>query len=91
MYSYPKTTEEYWKIVEEYWDNISSILHNFLPPTDVALAESYRKEQNKEIVSLFNNAWHNAPDSPTIHSIPSWFIFCDLCSESYVLYDDEEE
>lgn len=38
-----------------------------------------------------NAAWATAPDDRSIHSIPSWGVLCDLCSEEYVLYQDEEE
>lgn len=38
----------------------------------------------------FHWAWEAAPDTITIHSIPSWSVFCDLCSETWVFQPDEE-
>lgn len=90
-YHYPTNREEYWQIVEEHWDNLKDILDRFLPAEDVAKAEQMRTDKNRELAHLFNDAWFNAPDNRSIHSIPSWHVLCDLCSESYVLYDEDEE
>jgi hypothetical protein len=57
----------------------------YLDPDDL---DKWAKERNSEIASVFNNAWFNAPDSGRIHLIPAWHIFCDLCSESYLLNDN---
>lgn len=90
-YRYPTNREEYWNIVEKYWDNLNDILRHFLPPQEYDKVDTLRRTQSRELAHLFNNAWSNAPDSPSIHSIPSWHVLCDLCSESYVLYDEGEE
>ena len=89
-YSYPKTKEEYWDTVDKYWENLYDILYMFLPIDDVEHADHFRLEKNPEITKLFNDAWWAAPDSPSIHSIPSWHVLCDLCSESYLVYEGEE-
>lgn len=90
-YSYPKTKEEYWETVDKYWENLFDILYMFLPKEDVTHADHLRLEKNPDISKLFNDAWWAAPDSPSIHSIPSWHVLCDLCSESYLLYEGEED
>lgn len=87
---YPKNAEEYWQIVDAYWANLYNILARFLPKDQLAQADNLRLNKNPEIARLFNAAWGNAPDSPSIHSIPSWRVLCDLCSEEYVLYDESE-
>jgi hypothetical protein len=46
------------------------------------------KERSPAIGSIFNNAWFKAPDDGRIHLIPAWHIFCDLCSESYLLHEN---
>jgi hypothetical protein len=83
-YSYPTTKEEYWAIVDKYWPEIKDILLKFtyLDPDDL---DKWAKERNSEIASVFNDAWFNAPDNGRIHLIPAWHIFCDLCSETYLL------
>lgn len=91
MYHYPTNKEEYWSIVEEHWVNLKDILEMFLPSEDVEKADQMRITKNRELAHLFNDAWFNAPDNRGIHSIPSWHVLCDLCSESYVLYDEGEE
>lgn len=39
--------------------------------------------------SLVQNLWAALPDSPTIHSLPSWGLLCDLCSENFHVLDLE--
>lgn len=90
-YSYPKNEEEYWNIVDSHWDKLYDILACFLPRERLATADNLRLSKDPKIARLFNEAWFNAPDSPSIHSIPAWHVLCDLCSESHVLHEDEEE
>lgn len=87
-YSYPTNKEEYWNIVDQHWENLYNILHMYLPQKDLAKADNFRLSKNPEISNLFNKAWENAPDIRGIHSIPSWYVLCDLCSGSYVLHDN---
>ncbi|MGE3320394.1 MAG: hypothetical protein AB7I18_13960 [Candidatus Berkiella sp.] len=89
-YSYPKTKEEYWDTVDRYWEDLYDILVRYLPKEDLAKADHYRLEKNPAVSKLFNDAWWNAPDHRSIHSIPSWHVLCDLCSESYLVYEGEE-
>lgn len=87
-YSYPKTREEYWNIVDAHWENLYNILTSFLPREQLKEADDLRLNKDRRIVKLFNDAWWNAPDNRSIHSIPDWHILCDLCSESCVLADE---
>jgi hypothetical protein len=61
-----------------------------LPKDQLKDADTFRTLKDPKIARLFNAAWWNAPDSPHIHEIPSWQMLCDLCSESYLLMEDEE-
>lgn len=90
-YSYPKNKEEYWQNVNDYWENLRDILGMFLSKEQVLLADEMRQQQNPDIVRILNEAWWLAPDSRGLHSIPSWHVLCDLCSEEHVLYNGEEE
>ena len=87
-YIYPDSKESYWTTVDRYWPQIKNILLEFtyLDPDDL---DKWAKERNPEITNVFNDAWFNAPDSGKIHLIPAWHIFCDLCSESYLLYEPQ--
>ena len=87
---YPHNAEEYWQLVDAHWADLYNILAQFLPKEQLKEADTLRLNKDHEIVKLFNDAWWNAPDSRSIHSIPSWHVLCDLCSESYVLYDESE-
>lgn len=87
-YSYPKTAEEYWNVVEAYWKDLENILGQFLTRADLVEASKLKMAKDKNLVEYFQKAWDNAPDAGWIHSIPSWHILCDLCSECYVLYEE---
>jgi len=91
MITYPKTKEEYWLLVDAHWEDLYDILFRFLPKSELAQADYLRLNMDSEISRLFQHAWENAPDSRSIHSIPSWNILCNLCSESYVLYEDPDD
>lgn len=88
-YSYPKTAEEWWNNVDTYWANLYNILVMFLPKEQLKEADNLRLQKDPKLVRLFSDAWWNAPDNRGIHSIPSWHVLCDLCSESYLLGEDE--
>lgn len=87
-YSYPKNKEEWWSNVDRHWEDLYDILYKFLPKEQVAAADQLRLEKSSKLCSLLQDAWFNAPDNRSIHSIPSWHVLCDLCSESYVLGDE---
>lgn len=101
---YPKTKQEWWETLEAHWDNIWDILSMFLPlskkvnchdiQTETTMAQNVeiaRKERSPDMVHYLNAAWWKAPDNPSIHSIPSWGVLCDLCSESYLIEEDVGE
>jgi hypothetical protein len=47
--------------------------------------ESAREERNHEVLlHWLNLCWLAAPDKPYIHTWPSWYTLCDLCSECWV-------
>ena len=99
-YSYPKNDAEWWTNVVTYWKDLFSILSTFLPTHEhegidgEILIDSLgvhltalKEERDPELARYFNAAWAAAPDNRSIHSIPSWNVLCDLCSEVDVLYD----
>lgn len=99
-YRYPTTKDEYWQTVDKYWPQLLDILLRFLPNVNsdlnspnfgrktAVIAEELRSNRNDEIVYLFDSAWASAPDDGRIHVIPCWNILCDLCSESYLLFEE---
>jgi predicted N-acyltransferase len=88
MIIYPKTKEEYWLLVDAHWEDLYNILFSFLDKNELSKADNLRLTKNSDLSFLFQHAWENAPDSKSIHYIPGWNILCNLCSESYVLYED---
>jgi hypothetical protein len=79
--------KDWWNALEGNWNHIRSILTKFLSPTDLQLALQLKTNKDIQLSGLLEKAWAMAPDNRSIHSIPSWGIFCDLCSEKYVLYE----
>jgi len=51
----------------------------------------YLKERYAvKLARYFHAAWALAPDSYA-HTVPAWGALCDLCSEEYVLYEDDDD
>jgi hypothetical protein len=48
------------------------------------LEDAKENGDHQTLYVFFQKAWVAAPDSKYIHSWPSWYIFCDLCSEYWV-------
>ncbi|HUU89193.1 MAG TPA: hypothetical protein VMX17_15775 [Candidatus Glassbacteria bacterium] len=48
-----------------------------------------KNKHGHTLAKMLNKTWAAAPDEPWIHELPSWGVLCDLCSESYVLGDDD--
>ena len=101
--SYPKNKEEWWASLEEHWEDLLSIMKRFLRSNpnsenveldhlarfDTILMAKANKDDHI-LVNYLNQAWQNAPDEPWIHELPAWGVLCDLCSEAYVLEDENE-
>ena len=86
-----ETREDWWELVDARWSDLYNILVRYVPGDQLLNADNLRLQQDDELASLLEQAWANAPDSPHIHHIPSWHTLCDLCSESYVLYEENNE
>lgn len=101
-YKYPTTKNEYWNTVDSYWPQLLGLFVAFAPPylprnesgemepTHI-LAEGYRRNRDIKLINMFNKTWASAPDTGTIHLLAGWNVLCDLCSESYLVMDDEME
>lgn len=96
-YKYPTTKEEYWAVVDKYWSYLLDIVLRFGPEyvihngetKKLAVAATQLKEiRSSELEEYFQKTWASAPDTGHIHAIPAWHILCDLCSESYLLFED---
>ena len=100
--TYPKNKEEWWQSLEKNWENILHIFYKFLPMhehcnykneiTTTPLSftiQVLKQNRDPDIARYLNRAWGAAPDHISIHSIPSWGVLCDLCSEEHCLYENE--
>jgi hypothetical protein len=83
------TKAEWWSKVDDNWNDLLEIIYDFaLDRADEAT--TYMLERNPDLARVFNSAWFNAPDDRAVlYSYPGWGLLCDLCSEEWVLYDDE--
>lgn len=100
--SYPETKEEWWRLVDENWAELLAIMHRFLPtnsmwdldnrfmdhPLSVEIT-NLKEIKSNELARYFQAAWSAAPIQPWLREIPKWFLFCDLCAEDHVLYEEE--
>lgn len=86
-----ETREDWFETVDTYWDTLYDILARFVPKEQLKEADNLRLQQDVKLENLFQTAWSNAPDNKSIHSIPGWGVLCELCSESYVLFDEGDQ
>ena len=73
--------EEWWFLVDHHWNDLHSIINRFAGSYSAGALKAKADRNKHKLYSIFNEAWFDAPDSPTLHSIPGWGIMCDLCSE----------
>ena len=61
---------------------------------DEGCFEDYLKQlketKDVELDKIFQSSWFGMPESPSVREVPGFFVFCDLCSESSVLYEQGE-
>ena len=101
-YSCPTTAEEYWLVAAQFERELIKIITAFLgdqvrsfqdlidgKSVDMVISDLI-KNKDKKLIELFNSAWAAAPDSGEIHLIPGWNVLCDLCSESYLVLQEQE-
>jgi hypothetical protein len=52
--------------------------------------QTAKENRDPILARYFFAAWESAPDNQSIHRIPGWGALCDLLSEEYALYEEEE-
>lgn len=101
-----ESLQDWWKAVDTHWPDllrlivrfpqpdlektISQLADDLLEPLSVRATKIKENKDHIGLHLLFQQAWGNAPDDPEIHSYPSWWLLCDLCSESWVFDEDRE-
>jgi hypothetical protein len=99
--NWPKNKKQWWKLVDEFWPQLLGLMNRWLGMTDNEdidgnITECQRSEEiakmkqerNPRLASYFQGTWMNAPDIAGLDEIPGWALLCDLCSESYVLEEE---
>lgn len=69
-------------------ENNDVVLKNSDKPLMVNIVKM-KLERNPKLASIFQLTWASAPNNRHIHDNVGWSIFCDLCSEDYLLYEGE--
>jgi len=49
-----------------------------------------KENKNTKLAEIFENTWFGLPETPSIRSLPGFFVFCDLCSEAYLLEEENK-
>lgn len=76
---------------DHWWSDGINKESSHHPEVFLAFITRLRDERDhRQLARWFNLCWMAAPDSPRIHSWPSWSLFCDLCSETWVFDDNSE-
>ena len=47
-----------------------------------------KRAKDIKLAEIFEESWFGIPETSGSRNIPGLFVFCDLCSESYVLYEE---
>ena len=71
---------------------VASIVEdNKLLPDPQRRFEKFLKEKNRDMSTLLNEVWWGMPESYESRGANGFGVLCDLCSEAYVLYDEDEQ
>lgn len=103
-YHYPRNAEEWWNNVYDWWPELMELFATYLPTTKHSTIhgeilttplhvhlEKLKHDKDKRLEDYFHATWSVAPDHGSIHAQKAWDVLCDLCSECYVLHDEDEE
>ena len=52
--------------------------------------DQFVEQRSEGLVALLSQTWFGIPESMDAHALPAFGVLCDLCSESYVLYPEED-
>jgi len=47
-----------------------------------------KEDRDVELSNIFSSTWFGMPECESIRRVPGFNVFCDLCSESYVLEEE---
>ena len=53
--------------------------------------EALREAKDSKLDSIMQKTWFGIPESGSSRELPGFHVFCDLCSESYLLYEQTEK
>lgn len=85
-----RTAQEWWKEVDSRWEDLMEIIYAYAP-CQIERAISCKRQKSPQLARVLNMIWHRAPDNRSVlYSFAGWGVLCDLCSEEWVLYDDDE-
>lgn len=90
--------DDWWSTVDRHWDDLKVLMEQFLPMNAKRdgkcareIVEELKTKRDAALAEFFEETWAAAPDSPHIHELDGWDTLCELCSESYVLHEEEDD
>ena len=72
-------------------EHVMGIIEKFLPMLVSDASQAYQNNEPAKLHPILQCAWEAAPDAGWIHQIPGWQSFCDLCSDGFDMYGDDDE
>ena len=92
-----KNREDWWHHYNKNLDDLIDIVVKYADENDIGDNDAVQqmkewgesKTYSETLFSYLNNAWFFAPEDGC-RKIPGWFVLCDLCSESWVFEEEEE-
>lgn len=75
------------KIRKEIVENSKDVYGNYEDPQ--RRFEALLKDKNSDINTIINETYWGMPESWNVRSEPGFGVLCDLCSEKYVLFEEE--
>jgi len=82
------TPESWWVVCEANWEDILKLMPQFLhePYTQEKAKQAKENRDWCYLCRCFNDIWFNLPDVIEVHSLPSFYELCALCSEEWVFH-----
>lgn len=83
--TYPKNSEQWWKMLDDNWSNIEQFLPRFLKSEEVSVIKIRKNNRHESILKLLNKVYDDAPDEIYKENLAGWRELCILLDEEEVL------
>ena len=63
---------------------------SYLKPVERAEKAKVERDGNT-LYALFNDTWFGMPESMASREVPGFFVLCDLCSDYYGMFEEQDD